>query len=68
MDGLESGAEPWGRVRRPGGGRKYAPEVDPGLLTALLGLVEPAGLLRRDRRVGEFGGDRPLDDPVPADE
>jgi hypothetical protein len=30
-----------GRVRRPGAGRKRALEVDPGLLAALLALVEP---------------------------
>jgi len=41
VDELESGAEPLGRVCRPGGGRKKAAEVDPGLRTALLGLVEP---------------------------
>ena len=38
---LEAGAEPLGRVRRPGAGRKRATEVDPGLLPALLALVEP---------------------------
>ena len=38
---LESGAAPLGRVRRLGGGRKPAAEADPGLLPALLGLVEP---------------------------
>ncbi len=38
---LEAGAEPLGRVRRPGGGRKRAAEVDPGLVPALLALVEP---------------------------
>ena len=38
---LESGAAPLGRVRRLGGGRKPATEADPGLLPALLGLVEP---------------------------
>src|SRR5438128_7721416 len=38
---LDSGAEPLGRVRRPGGGRKRAAEVDPGLRPALLALVEP---------------------------
>ena len=38
---LESGAGPLGRVRRPGGGRKRATEVDPGLRPALLSLVEP---------------------------
>jgi hypothetical protein len=38
---LEGGAEPLGRVRRPGGGRKRAADLDPGLLPALLALVEP---------------------------
>jgi hypothetical protein len=38
---LESGAEPLGRVRRPGGGRKRAAVADPGLVPALLALVEP---------------------------
>ena len=38
---LESGAEPLGRARRPGGGRKRAAELDPGLVAALLALVEP---------------------------
>ena len=38
---LESGAEPLGRARRPGGGRKRAADVDPGLRPALLALVEP---------------------------
>src|SRR5215469_8706147 len=38
---LDSGAGPLGRVRRPGGGRKRATEVDPGLRAALLALVEP---------------------------
>jgi hypothetical protein len=38
---LDSGAEPLGRARRPGGGRKRAAEVDPGLVPALLALVEP---------------------------
>jgi len=38
---LDSGAEPLGRVRRPGGGRKHAADLDPGLLPALLALVEP---------------------------
>ena len=40
---LEAGAEPLaeGRVRRPGGGRKSAAELDPGLTPALLALVEP---------------------------
>jgi hypothetical protein len=38
---LDSGQVPLGRVRRPGGGRKKASELDPGLLPALLALVEP---------------------------
>jgi transposase len=38
---LESGAEPLGRARRPGGGRKRAAEADPGLVPALLALVQP---------------------------
>jgi Rhodopirellula transposase DDE domain len=38
---LDSGAEPLGRARRTGGGRKRAPVVDPGLVPALLALVEP---------------------------
>ncbi len=38
---LDSGAEPLGRARRAGGGRKRVAEVDPGLRPALLALVEP---------------------------
>ena len=38
---LEAGAEPLGRVRAPGGGRKRAADLDPGLVPALLALVEP---------------------------
>jgi len=38
---LESGRAPLGRVRRQGGGRKPATETDPGLVAALLALVEP---------------------------
>ncbi len=38
---LEAGAEPLGRARRPGGGRKRAADLDPGLRSALLALVEP---------------------------
>ena len=38
---LDSGEEPLGRARRPGGGRKRAAEVDPGLRPALLALAEP---------------------------
>jgi Rhodopirellula transposase DDE domain len=38
---VEAGAAPLGRVRRPGGGRKSVIETDPGVVAALLGLVEP---------------------------
>jgi transposase len=38
---LEAGGEPLDRARRPGGGRKRAAERDPGLVPALLALVEP---------------------------
>src|SRR5947207_3691981 len=38
---LEAGAEPLGRARQPGGGRKRAADADPGLVPALLALVEP---------------------------
>jgi hypothetical protein len=38
---LDTGAAPLGRVRRAGGGRKKLVERDPGLLPALLELVEP---------------------------
>ena len=38
---LEAGEEPLGRVRRPGGGRKRAADLDAGLVPALLALVEP---------------------------
>jgi hypothetical protein len=38
---LESGANPLGRVRRPGGGRKRLADLDPGLRPALLALVKP---------------------------
>jgi hypothetical protein len=41
VDELDAGAEPLGRVRRPGAGRKRAVELDPGLRAALLALVEP---------------------------
>ena len=41
VDELETGAEPLGRARRPGGGRKRAADLDPGLRPALLALVEP---------------------------
>jgi len=44
LDELDSGAEPLppGRVRRPGAGRPRIEETDPGLVPALLELVEPA--------------------------
>ncbi|MGW3700473.1 ISAzo13 family transposase, partial [Streptomyces sp. NPDC005134] len=38
---LESGEEPLGQVRRPGGGRKRVADLNPGLRPALLALVEP---------------------------
>ncbi len=38
---LEAGQSLLGRVRRPGGGRKRVADLDPGLRTALLQLVEP---------------------------
>ncbi|MCX4400046.1 ISAzo13 family transposase (plasmid) [Streptomyces sp. NBC_00053] len=41
VDELDAGKELLGRVRRPGGGRKRAVDLDPGLRLALLALVEP---------------------------
>jgi transposase len=41
VDELDAGGEPLGRARRPGGGRKRAADVDPGLRPGLLALVEP---------------------------
>jgi hypothetical protein len=41
VDELDTGAVPLGRTRRPGGGRKKAADLDPGLRPALLALVEP---------------------------
>ncbi|RQW98428.1 ISAzo13 family transposase [Micromonospora inaquosa] len=41
VDELDGGAQPLGRVRRAGGGRRRAVEVDPELRPALLALVEP---------------------------
>ncbi len=38
---LESGAEPPGRARRPGGGRKRAADLDRELVPALLALAGP---------------------------
>ncbi|KUJ38645.1 ISAzo13 family transposase [Streptomyces sp. MI02-2A] len=38
---LEAGEGPLGRVLRPGGGRKRAADLNPGLRPALLELVEP---------------------------
>ncbi len=38
---MECGAEPLGRVRLPGGGRKKLTALDPTLRAALLALVEP---------------------------
>jgi hypothetical protein len=41
VEEMEAGAEPLGRARRAGGGRKRAADLDPGLVPALLALVEP---------------------------
>ncbi|MGW6157338.1 ISAzo13 family transposase [Streptomyces sp. NPDC055144] len=41
MSDLEAGDPLVGRVRQPGGGRKRVVDLDPGLRTALLSLVEP---------------------------
>jgi transposase len=41
VDELDSGAGPLGRARRPGGGRKRAADLDPGLVPALLALAGP---------------------------
>src|SRR6185437_1158408 len=41
VDELEAGAESLGRARRPGGGRKRAADANPGLVPALLALMEP---------------------------
>src|SRR5436309_3205881 len=41
VDELDSGEEPLGRARRPGGGRKRAAGLDPGLRPALLALAGP---------------------------
>jgi len=41
VDELDTGAVPLGRIRKPGGGRKKAADLDPGLRPALLALVEP---------------------------
>lgn len=57
---LEDGAEPLGRIRRPGGGRKRAAEADPELRPALLALVEPD--IRGDRCAGRRSP--PADSPT----
>lgn len=41
VDELDAGVAPLGRTRRPGGGRKRAVDLDPGLRPALLAMVEP---------------------------
>jgi hypothetical protein len=38
---VKSGAQQLGRVRAPGAGRKRLVETDPGLVPALLALIEP---------------------------
>jgi hypothetical protein len=48
--GLERGEEPTGRVRRPGAGRKPVVQADPGVVDALLSLVEPTGRGTRSQR------------------
>src|SRR5437762_12944853 len=40
VDELDSGAEPLGRARRPGGGCKRAADLDPRLRPALLAIAE----------------------------
>src|SRR5260370_12883932 len=45
---IESGAEPGGRVRGPGGGRPGLAELDAGLVPALEALVDPATRGRPD--------------------
>ena len=49
---LDSGAGPLGRARRPGGGRKKAADLDPGLRAALLALAGPQERGIRYRRCG----------------
>ena len=41
MRELDQPGEPFGRVRRPGGGRKRLRDTDPGLVAALEALVDP---------------------------
>jgi hypothetical protein len=41
VDELDAGVAPLGRARRPGAGRKRVTESDPGLVAALLALVQP---------------------------
>ena len=41
MAELEAGGDPSPRVREPGAGRKRQTVTDPGLIAALLALVEP---------------------------
>ncbi len=49
---LEAGDEPLGRTRRLGGGRKGLTKTDPGVLAALLALVEPGSRGDPCRRCG----------------
>src|SRR3954468_23586165 len=55
-DELEAGEAPLGRVRRRGGGRKKAADVDPGLRPALLALVEPDPVISVDTKKKELVG------------
>src|SRR5689334_22634491 len=41
IQGREAGAIPPGRIRRPGGGRKFVEDTDPGLWDALDALIDP---------------------------
>lgn len=49
---LDAGVEPLGRARRPGGGRKRAAELDPGLRPALMALSSRMSGVIRCRRCG----------------
>ncbi len=60
VDELDAGAEPLGRVRQVGGGRKRAVDLDSGLRPALLALVEPEERGRPDVAAA-------VDDEVDAD-
>jgi hypothetical protein len=50
VDELDAGAQVLGRARRPGGGRRRLADLDPGLVPALLALVERRSAGIRCRR------------------